>query len=159
MLDAIRHFVASRIAPVSPQQGAPGLSGIQIAACALLLELAHADGEFSDAERTHIEDALGRHFALDEATTRQLITLSSAERQHSIDHFQFTRLINEQYDLGQKMVLAEVMWGVILADGRIAEHEAYLVRKLANLLDLEPGYLAQARRAAAPRSHGDSPPP
>jgi uncharacterized tellurite resistance protein B-like protein len=42
------------------------------------------------------------------------------------------------------------MWGVILADGKIAEHEAYLVRKLANLLNLEPGYLAQARRAATP---------
>jgi uncharacterized tellurite resistance protein B-like protein len=67
----------------------------------------------------------------------------------SIDHFQFTRLINEQFDLGQKMVLAEVMWGVILADGHIAEHEAYLVRKLANMLDLEPGYLTQARRAAS----------
>ena len=38
---------------------------------------------------------------------------------------------------------------MILADGNIAEHEAYLVRKLANLLDLQPGYLAQARRAAA----------
>jgi uncharacterized tellurite resistance protein B-like protein len=41
---------------------------------------------------------------------------------------------------------------VILADGQIAQHEAYLVRKLANLLDLEPAYLAQARKAATPPS-------
>ena len=47
------------------------------------------------------------------------------------------------------MVLAEVMWGVILADGEIAKHETYLVRKLANLLDLEPAYLSQARKRAA----------
>jgi len=46
------------------------------------------------------------------------------------------------------MVLAEVMWGVILADGELAAHETYLVRKLANLLDLEPAYLAQARTQA-----------
>ena len=122
---------------------------MQVAACALLLELAHADGEFSESERSHIEEALRRHFALDEATTRELLTLAATERQQSVDHFQFTRLINDQYDLSQKMVLAEVMWGVILADGSIAEHEAYLVRKLANLLNLEPGYLAQARRAAS----------
>jgi uncharacterized tellurite resistance protein B-like protein len=159
MLDAIRRFVSSRMTPGTAPQGTQAQSGIQIAACALLLELAHADGEFSEAERSHIEDALARHFALDEATAHELITLSATERQHSIDHFQFTRLINEQYDLGQKMVLAEVMWGVIMADGRIAEHEAYLVRKLANLLNLEPGYLAQARKAASPRPEGHAPPP
>jgi len=152
MLDAIRNFVARRIVPApSTTQGPPSLPGVQIAACALLLELAHADGEFSEAERAHIEGAVGRHFALDEATTRELLALAAAERERSVDHFQFTRLIADQYDLGQKLVLAEVMWGVILADGQIAEHEAYLVRKLANLLNLEPGYLAQARRAASPK--------
>jgi len=52
-------------------------------------------------------------------------------------------------DLGQKMVLAEVMWGVVLADGEIATHEGWLLRKLAHLLELEPGYLAEARKAAA----------
>jgi len=44
------------------------------------------------------------------------------------------------------------MWGVILADGEIRRHESYLVRKLGSLLDLAPGYLAQARRAATPSS-------
>lgn len=151
MLDSIRQFVSSRLAPRPPGTGnAASLPGVQVAACALLLELAHADGEFSEAERAHIEQALGRHFSLDEATTRELLALAAAERAQSVDHFQFTRLISAQYDLGQKMVLAEVMWGVILADGHLAEHEAYLVRKLANLLELQPGYLAQARRAAEP---------
>ena len=150
MLDSIRSFIAKKItAPASMPSAAQRLPGVQVAACALLLELAYADGEFSESERIHIEEALRRHFALDEATTQELLVLAASERQQSVDHFQFTRLINNQYDIGQKMVLAEVMWGVILADGNIAEHEAYLVRKLANLLNLEPGYLAQARRAAA----------
>jgi uncharacterized tellurite resistance protein B-like protein len=151
MLDAIRSFVAHRMAPsASPASGPQAVPGVQVAACALLLELAYADGEFSHSERAHIQEALARHFALDETTAGELLALAAAEREHSIDHFQFTRLINDRYDLSQKMVLAEVMWGVILADGHIAEHEAYLVRKLANLLNLEPGYLAQARRAASP---------
>ncbi len=150
MLDAIRGFVNRRIvgpAP-APDPRTPAPNGVQLAACALLLELAHADGEFSQSERLHIEGAVGRHFGLDEATTRELLALAEAERRESIDHFQFTRLIAEQYDLGQKMVLAEVMWGVILADGQIATHEGWLVRKIAHLLELEPGYLAEARRAA-----------
>jgi uncharacterized tellurite resistance protein B-like protein len=77
------------------------------------------------------------------------MALAEEQRRSSIDHFQFTRLIAEHYDLGQKMVLAEVMWGLILADGQIADHESYLVRKIAYLLDLEPGYLSEARKAAA----------
>ncbi|TFH66784.1 MAG: TerB family tellurite resistance protein [Gemmatimonadales bacterium] len=159
MLDAIRRFVTQRITPeltpVSPEdvvpEGARGDSDhrVRLAACALLLELAHADGEFSIEEREHIEGALARHFGLDDATTAELIKLADSERQKSIDHFQFTRIIAEHYDLGQRMVLAEVMWGVILADGQIAQHESYLVRKLAHLLDLQPAYLSEARRAAA----------
>jgi uncharacterized tellurite resistance protein B-like protein len=154
MLDAIRSFVSRKISgqpgTAAPSPTARGPSGVQVAACALLLELAHADGEFSPAERTQIESALSRHFGLDDATMAELLTLAEAERTQAIDHFQFTRLVAQEYDLGQKMVLAEVMWGVILADGQIAQHEAYLVRKLAHLLDLEPAYLAQARRAATP---------
>jgi len=150
MLDALRGFVNRTILRSDPEPDprTPAPSGVQVAACALLLELAHADGEFSEAERLHIESAVGRHFGLDEATTRELLHLAETERRESIDHFQFTRVIAEQYDLGQKMVLAEVMWGVILADGQIATHEGWLVRKLGHLLELEPGYLADARRAA-----------
>jgi len=148
MLDSIRDFVTQRILRPATAPSPSGPTGVQLAACALLLELAHADGEFDAAERRHIESALERHFALDAATARELITLAEAARAQAIDEFQFTRLITEEYDLGQRMVLAEVMWGVILADGRIADHEAYLVRKLGYLLQLEPAYLAQARRAA-----------
>lgn len=153
MLDAIRNFVTRRITPpTTPSAETRAIPNIQVAACALFLELAHADGEFSIDERIRIEGALGRHFGLDEETTQELLVLAAEERRKSIDHFQFTRLINEQYDLGQKMVLVEVMWGVILADGQIADHEGYLVRKIGSLLNLEPGYLAQARKAATPRT-------
>jgi uncharacterized tellurite resistance protein B-like protein len=143
----------------APAEGSgPGPTPIQLAACALMLELAHADDEFSESERVHIQSAIGRHFALDETTTRELMDLAEEERRQAVDEFQFTRLINETYDLGQKVVLAEVLWGVALADGKLAEHESYFVRKIANLLHIEPGYLNQARRTAASRRQDDSTP-
>jgi uncharacterized tellurite resistance protein B-like protein len=153
MLEAIRRFVSERLIGASDVRAdvaaKAGPSRVQLAACALLLELAHADGEFTAEERQHIERTLVRHFGLDEATGVELLRLAEAERAQSLDHFQFTRLIAAEYDLGQKMLLAEVMWGVILADGRLSDHEAHLVRKLASLMQLEPAYLAQARRAAS----------
>jgi uncharacterized tellurite resistance protein B-like protein len=153
MLEAIRRFVSERLvgsSDIPAGVAAPaGPSRVQLAACALLLELAQADGEFTTEERQHIERTLLRHFGLDEATGAELLGLAEAERAQSLDHFQFTRLIAAEYDLGQKMVLAEVMWGVILADGRLSDHETHLIRKLASLMQLEPAHLAQARRAAS----------
>ncbi len=126
---------------------------LHIAACALLLELAHADDEFSEPERLHIEAVVRRHLGLDDETTRTLLDLAEAERQTAEDLYQFTALIRDSYDEGQKTLLAEIMWGVILADGQILRHEGRLLRKIATLLDLQPGYLAEAKRRAATDVH------
>jgi uncharacterized tellurite resistance protein B-like protein len=153
MLDAVRQFVQQHI--VAPERRAPagpgqdGPSGVELAACALLLEIAHADDTFDQSERDYIVAVLQRHFGLEDAAAHEMIRLAEAARAEAVDDFQFTHTITEQYDLGQRMVLAEVMWGLILADGRIAERETYLVRKLGSLLDLKPAYLAEARRAAS----------
>jgi uncharacterized tellurite resistance protein B-like protein len=122
---------------------------LHIAACALLLELAHADDTFSEGERGHIEAVLQRHFGLDNATALELMKLAEEERANAIDLYQFTALIRKSYDLGQKTLLAEIMWSLVMSDGRIAQHEAYMLRKIANLLDLEPGYLSAARKLAS----------
>jgi uncharacterized tellurite resistance protein B-like protein len=152
MLKAIRSYFESQIAPENEadaqDQADAERHRAQLAAAALLLELAHADDEFSSEERSYIEGALARQFDLDEDEVAELIRLAGEERHASVDHFQFTSLIAERFDLGQKVVLAEIMWGLVAADGRIAGHEAYLVRKISNLLDLEPGYLNAARKRA-----------
>ncbi|HZA92061.1 MAG TPA: TerB family tellurite resistance protein [Gemmatimonadales bacterium] len=155
MIEAIRRFFNERLVETgatAPDRASDQHSRIQLAACALLLELAHADDEFSAEERTHIESTLARHFGLPQAEVAELMALAESERSQALDHFQFTRLIASEYDLGQKMVLAEVMWGVILADGKLSDHETHLLRKMASLMQIEPGYLAEARRSAAARS-------
>jgi uncharacterized tellurite resistance protein B-like protein len=149
MLDALRLYIRQRRSiemPAVPTESPH--DEIQLAATALLLELAYADGEFSPPERTQIESALSRHFNLDANSVQGLLALADTERRKAIDHFQFTQMLKDHLDVGQRVVLAEVMWGVILADGKVAESEASMVRKLANLLDVEPGYLNEARRRA-----------
>jgi len=157
MPDSIRSFFASRmkLGPTEPNghdetDGSPDdqRRRVHIAACALLLELAHADDEFSDAEREHIEAVVQRHLGLDDEAAHQLLELADEARRGARDVYQFTSLIRDSYDLGQKTLLAEIMWGVILADGQIQRHEGRVLRKIASLLDLEPGYLADAKRRA-----------
>jgi len=153
LIDSIKRLL-NRDVPTRDSVTAPtpAVDPLHLAACVLLLDVAHADGEFSDAEQAHLERVLERHFALPPEAGRALMALADEERRKAVDHFRFTSQLQQGYDTGQKMVLAEIMWGVVLADGRIAEHEHYLTRKISNLLDLEPGYLAAAKDAAARNS-------
>ncbi len=152
MLEAIKRFFGHNLAPTPVPAGAEETSGrgdrLALAACALLLELAHADDEFTQDERRHIEETLTHHFAMPADAVQELIRLADEERQRAVDLYQFTSLITASYDEGQRLLLAEIMWRVVFADGSLARHESYLMRKLSNLLELRPGYLAEARSRA-----------
>ena len=150
MLDAIRRLIGDSL------QGTPGAHSrvhtqdVRVAACALLLELANVDGEFSDVERQRVADILKRHFELDADGADRLMAEAASATRDAVDDFVFTRQVVRDYDLAQRMVLAELMWQVVLADGELHERESYLMRKLANLLQLDPAFLAEARKRMQP---------
>ena len=144
MLESIKNFFRSSMSPSPEADKAESAPDIRLAACALLLELAQADDEFTDDERQHLESAIRRQYGL-----------AQEARDEAIDLWQFTNLIAENYSLGQKMVLAEIMWGLVYSDGDLAEKEDYLMRKICNLLRLEPGYLAEARKRAGDSERAD----
>lgn len=146
MLQAIKSFFASSMTPAAEPATPAGSKDIRLAACALLLELANADDEFTEDEQQHLESAVRRQFGLDAAEAEKLLDLAQREREEAVDLWQFTNLIAENYSTGQKMVLAEIMWGLVYSDGDLASKEDYLMRKICNLLRLEPGYLAEARQ-------------
>jgi uncharacterized tellurite resistance protein B-like protein len=148
MLDALRKLIGT--GPDTPRTGSaaapPRTNDVRLAACALLVELALVDGDFSAVERERILVILQRHFGVDAAGAEALIAEAAQASKGSVDDFVFTRQVVRDYDLAQRMVLAELMWQVVLADGTVAGDESYLMRKLANLLQLEPAYLAEARK-------------
>jgi len=147
MFDALKKLLAGDGSPHASAAADPERS-LQIAACALLLEMAHADDEFSDAERKNIEEIVSRQFALDAEHTQALLADAERTRRDATDLHELTSVINRHYDEGQRFVLAEMLWRVVYADGALSEHEDYLSQKLAHLLDLRPGYLSEARNRA-----------
>jgi len=148
MLQSIKNFFSSSMSPAPQSAGDDSKKDIRLAACALLLELAQADDEFTEDEQQHLESAIRRQYGLDAAQAEKLIELAQEAREEAVDLWQFTNLIAENYSLGQKMVLAEIMWGLVYSDGELGDKEEYLMRKICNLLRLEPGYLAEARKRA-----------
>lgn len=155
MADRIRNYFDNQISPDAPpiytNRTAEERRRLDVAACALLLELAHADDEFSDAERKHIEGVIRGHFGLLEAGAQELIALAESERAKSQDLFRLTNLIRENYDEARRTHLVEILWGLALSDGEIAQHESYLMDKIGALLDLPAAELAAARQRVEPQ--------
>ena len=147
MLDRIKSFFFREMAPAGgPDAEEPGAEDLRIAACALLLEVAHADDHFSRSERRHLRDLVRRHFGLRAEAAAELIVVAESERQRRTDLWGFTKLVKAHYSTGQKLVLAEAMWGLVLADGKLAAREDYIMRKISRLVGLKTGYLAEARK-------------
>ena len=149
VIDKIRSFFAREMQPPAEGAGdeaAASAQELRLAACALLLEVACADDDFSVEERLHLRNLVRRHFGLKKEAADELIVLAEDERRSRVDLWGFTTLIRANYSTGQKMVLAEAMWGLVLADGDLAGREDYLMRKISKLLGLRPGYLSEARK-------------
>ena len=146
MLESITSFFFRSMAPEPEEEATGQEADPRLASCALLLELAYADEEFSEAERVHLEGCIRRQYGVEGDEAAELIRLAEEERARAVDLWQFTSLIDEHYSIGQKMVLAEAMWGLVYADGVLAGKEDFLIRKISNLLHLRPGYLAEARK-------------
>ena len=78
-IDSVRSLLYHRPdeQPAHPKPDQP--DPVHIAACALLLEIAYADGEFAPSERAHLESVLARQFGLDSAAGSHLIEFAEAE--------------------------------------------------------------------------------
>ena len=96
---------AAEDAAAAPEAPDGAQRELRVAACAVLLELAHADQQFTAEERRHLEEALATHFDLQPAEVQELIALADTARREATDLYQFTSVINEHYDEGQRMLL------------------------------------------------------
>jgi uncharacterized tellurite resistance protein B-like protein len=125
---------------------------IRVATCALFLELATIDNQFSEEERQKILSILREEYGL---TTEHAVALAeTANRQlkGSIDVWQFTNQINENYSDDEKLRVVELLWRLVYADGVLDAHEDYLMHKLGKLLRLQHKQLIAAKLKVL---HGD----
>lgn len=110
---------------------------IQVATCALLLEVAHSDGHYKSVEAQVVHDLLANTFQLSPDAVAELIDYSQEHRQDSTDLFQFAREVNAHFSREDKADVMEGIWRVIYADGTLDKYEDALARQLATLLRLD----------------------
>jgi uncharacterized tellurite resistance protein B-like protein len=110
---------------------------VQVATCALLMEVAHSDGHYQSVEAKVVHDLLANTFNLSAGAVAELIDFSREHRENSSDLFGFAREINEHFSRAEKADVMEGIWRVIYADGTLDKFEDALARQLATLLRLD----------------------
>lgn len=145
MINLVKQFFGKTISTDSDQKKKEESHDIRIATCALLLEMANIDGEFSEEEQENIISMLKKNFQLSDEYTAELIKSSQKELKGSIDLWQFTNLINQNYSRDEKIYIVEMIWEVVYADGKLDKHEDYLIHKLGKLLRLSHKELINAK--------------
>lgn len=118
---------------------------VLIATCALFLEMACIDGEFTEAERDKIMSILKNQYKLPEDYIQELLTISQREREGSIDLWKFTNQINKNYSIEEKIRIIELMWKIVYTDGKLEKYEDYLIHKISRLLNLKHSELISAK--------------
>jgi uncharacterized tellurite resistance protein B-like protein len=128
---------------------------LQIATCALMLEMANSDDQFTDDEKERITALLKARFGLDNNQVAELLELTKQQLDQSLDLYGFAKLINEHYSEQQRIAVIEMIWEIIYADGQLSSYEDYLVHKYQTILDLTHKQLIDAKMRVLERLNKD----
>src|SRR5262249_40862477 len=122
MLDLLRNFV-SDLAGGDKHQARFEQNDYRLAAATLLIHAAMIDGSMDPAGRDKLQAVLKSHFGLDDAAVAELIDMGTQAEQEAVDLYHFTSLINRSLDEAGRLGIVEMMWEIVLADGRVTEFE------------------------------------
>jgi uncharacterized tellurite resistance protein B-like protein len=148
MLKAIKQFFHQNIM-VAEDSRQDSTHALQLATTALLFEMMRMDDELHDKEHAVIRRAIQAKFELSDDETEQLLELAQAEAEEATDYHQFTRLINNDFSMEQKVKVIEYLWLIAYADGNLDKYEEHLVRKIAELLYVPHQAFIAAKHKAA----------
>ena len=145
MIDVVKRFFGKTTTEVSKDANQNTTHDIRVATCALFVEIARIDEKFTAAEMETILSILKQKYGLSPDHADALIAEAERELEKSVDLWQFTKLINENYSNEEKIKLIEILWQIVYVDGKMDQHEHYLMNKLQNLLRLTHDQLITAK--------------
>ena len=111
-------------------------SVLNIATAALLIEVMTIDGNMDQEEMDSVKSNLSTILELSDDEIQELIDLSQEEVSDATSLYQFTKEINANFELQQKLDLMTALWQVALADDYLDKYEESILRKIADLIHL-----------------------
>lgn len=119
-----------------------------LAAAALMVEAARADGHYAGPERAIIDEALAAEFGVAPEACASLRAEAERLQDGAVGLYRFTRAL-KPLAADQKIRIVEWLWRVVLCDGERDSFEDSLIRQVCGLLYVSDVDSGAARQRAA----------
>ena len=106
------------------------------ACAALLVEIAFADKDFDETEKTSLKQSLIETYAVDESDIEEIIKDAEETVSESTSLYGYTRVVNDEFEYEDKLSLLKNLWKVAYADGNLDKYEEHLIRKISDLIHI-----------------------
>ena len=116
--------------------------------CGIMIEAASIDGKIEQIEISKIKTTLVElfHENVKEVESTLSDCLAKINDSNSL-HF-FTSKINKLFSDKKKINLLEILWEIVLIDGKIHDYESNLIRRLAGLMYISDVNCGNAKKRA-----------
>lgn len=118
---------------------------VEIAACALFIEIAKADGEFTEDERNFIISEMKNTFNLEDDCITDLMALAEQKVKESVSIYEFTEIINNTFSQSEKIELIESLWKLIYKDEKLSAYEDHLIKRIGATMNIEHKQIINAK--------------
>jgi uncharacterized tellurite resistance protein B-like protein len=132
MFAALKSFLAELGQSEAPRKF--GEDDCRVAAVALLVHVADADGVTDAAESQRLKTLVKDQFGLDAADAAILIREAQQSEREAVDFYHFTHVLKRNLDEDGRQRVVEMMWDIAFADGKVDEIEDNVVWRIAELL-------------------------
>ena len=112
------------------------ISSLDKACSALLIEVAYADKIFDESEINSLKDSLKETYNIDEEIINELISDAKKTVDESTSLYEYTRVVNDEFDYSDKLELLSRIWKLAFADGNLDKYEDHLIRKISDLIHI-----------------------
>ena len=112
------------------------ISSLDKACSALLIEVAYADKIFDESEINSLKESLKETYNIDEEIINELISDAKKTVDESTSLYEYTRVVNDEFDYSDKLELLSRIWKLAFADGNLDKYEDHLIRKISDLIHI-----------------------
>lgn len=110
---------------------------LQLATCAIFLEMARVDYNVTEEERKEIISIMKQTFGLEKHHIDELIDLALRQLDQTVSIYEFTDIINKNFSHEEKFELIKNLWRLIYADKKLDKYEDQLIKKIGAVLNLD----------------------
>ena len=148
MIKKLMDRVAEAIASDDEQPAADRDKNIRMATAVLMIDVARADHVFDESEFDRVLELVQSHFDLPAEQAAELVIAANEKAEDLVSAYDFTKVLHDHLDHGEKARVVDLLWRIAFADGRLDKYEDSLVLKISDLLHVSRGLVMRLKHDA-----------